>query len=106
MVAWNKFEINDSGKVTINKIDETTINGLDVITLPSGIYFVDKEYLRKLTEFAYDTLKETPIYKSVGSNKEETEGIAIEVREIKDLNNLEAFMEEMDAIEDIKKFLS
>ena len=92
----DKFKINSSGKVIIEKDEKT--NGitekieLDILKLPGGKkYIVDKEYLRGLTEYSPETLKNTPIYVWVGANKEETQGITAEIDEI---GRLEEFIEE------------
>jgi hypothetical protein len=104
-MIWDKFEINNSGKVTIERVDRKKVEKLDVLELPSGIYFIDKKYLKELTEYSPATLKDTPVYSLVGSNMgDSNRGITIELRELKKLNRLEDFIKDINKIEDCMHF--
>jgi hypothetical protein len=105
MANWDKFKVNDSGKVTINRVDKKPEKLLDVIKLSKLNYFVDKEYLRGLTEYSAETLKNTPIYSLVGTDQgsDEKRGITIEIRELKKLNHLEEFINELNQLKEANK---
>lgn len=107
MADWDRFEIDNHGKVIIYKINKMEVKKLDVIRLPKRTYFVDKEYLAGLNEYTPETLKDTPIYSLVGTDQgsNEKKGITIEIRELKKLNRLEEFIQEINSVENINAFM-
>jgi len=105
MADWDKFEIDNLGKVTINKINGTKLENLDILTLSKRTYFVNKEYLKKLTEYSTETLENIQIYSLVGTDQgsNEKRGITIEIRELKKLNRLEEFVTELNQLKEVDK---
>lgn len=105
MANWDKFEIENSGKVTIKRLDMKEVKKLDVIKLSKLRYSVDKEYLRELTEYSAETLKDTPIYSLVGTEagSDEKKGITIELHEIKKSTSLEEFVTELNQLKEANK---
>lgn len=109
MAEWDKFEINNYGKVIITKINgERLKRRLDIIKLGELRYFVDKEYLKGLNEFSQETLMDTPIYSLVGTDlgSKGRRGITIELREGKRPEGLDIFIKEINSTKNIQNFLS
>lgn len=105
MAEWDKFEIDTLGKVTIKKVGGEKLENLDVLTLSKRTYFVNKEYLKKLTEYSTETLENIQIYSLVGTDQgsNEKRGITIDIRETKKLNRLEEFITELNQLKEVDK---
>jgi hypothetical protein len=100
MAEWDKFVINESGKVTIHD----NIN-LDILKFPNGRkYFLDKEILMdgeiltKLKKYTQEDLKKKdfkyPIYSQVGHVAGDKSGITIRITDPKTLNEVIKEIEE------------
>ncbi len=84
MAEWDKFVMNNNGKATIT-------TELDILELPSGTYFLNMEFIKKLKKYSLDDLRngsEYPIYKMVGHTKDSQSGITARVTSLEAITTI------------------
>lgn len=84
MAEWDKFVINKQGKAIIT-------TELDILELPSGTYFLNMEFLKKLKKYSLDDLRngsEYSIYKMIGHTKEGQSGITDRITNLETITSI------------------
>ena len=88
MAEWDRFSIDNSGKSIVT-------TKLDVLELPSGTYFLNKEFIKKSRNYAPEDLKNGStytIYKMIAHTKDSRSGIT---NRVTDLETITAIVQEI-----------
>ncbi|MCK5624345.1 hypothetical protein KAI04_00705 [Candidatus Pacearchaeota archaeon] len=89
----DNFEINESGKITMNNVNDlgnlTLSNeNLSISELLGEKYILNKESIISLENYTEQNLEKNPIYFLVGENKKAKYGLASRITDLDKLNEI------------------